>query len=68
MVRIVRYLGYVVLALGIAAYLAGMGGAFLRGGIWAVSEMLTSFKNVLFLGVCVGPGLVILGWANDRSN
>jgi hypothetical protein len=60
-----RWLGYVLISLGLALFLASYVMTYLRGGFSAIaSRFINPFGDAFLLMVCVAPGLLLVGAAN----
>ncbi|MBR1156106.1 hypothetical protein [Bradyrhizobium sp. JYMT SZCCT0428] len=65
---VIRWFGYALIALGAAIFAGRYFMTYQRGGIGAVAErFFHPLSDAVLLGLCVAPGLIILGFA-DRSN
>lgn len=63
-----RWLAYVLIALGAVLFAGSYVGAYLRGGMFAVMERwVNPFSDLLLLVLCLGPGVALLGWASKRG-
>ena len=68
MTRVVRWTGYVLIAAGVLLFLASYFATYERGGWSAIAErFFNPFGDALLVGLCVGPGLLLLGWAERRE-
>ena len=59
-----RWLGYVLISLGLVLFLGSYVMTYLRGGFSAIaSRFINPFADAFLLMVCVGPGLLLVGAA-----
>jgi hypothetical protein len=68
MLRTIQWLGYCLIALGMLLYAATFVMAYLRGGVMAVIDRWFAHPigETALLLLCVGPGMLFLGWAGRR--
>jgi hypothetical protein len=60
----IRWLGYALVVLGAALFLGSYLMTFNRGGLTAVADRFFSpFADAFLLGLCIGPGLILIGIA-----
>ncbi len=65
----IRWTGYLLIGVGLILFAATYIATFMREGTAAV---LARFSNPIYdaflIVLCVGPGLLMLGWAESRKN
>jgi len=64
MAKAVTYLGYLLLAAGIALVVVGLAGIAMKDGIWAALETLSPFNiaNFVVTAITLAPGIALITW------
>lgn len=64
MANAITYLGYLLLAVGIAFILVGLAGIAMNDGIWAALETLSPFNiaNFVVTAITLTPGIALITW------
>jgi hypothetical protein len=69
MTKVIRILGYVLLAAGVGLILIGILGTWMSRGFGAVQDLLSPFNiiNWITMILTLAPGFLLLMWADRRS-
>ena len=63
----IRWLGYAMIFIGVALFLGSYVMTYMRGGFSAVAlRFINPFGDALLLGLCIGPGLILVGLAGQN--
>ena len=69
MTKVIRILGYILLAAGVGLILMGILGTWMSRGFGAVQDLLSPFNiiNWIAMILTLAPGSLLLMWADRRS-